>query len=143
MNYINYMFSYRLKDLRQRAEMSQKELAEILCVTQGIISAYERGAKMPTYEIMWGIADVFNVSIEYLIGRIDTKEPCTSYDKLLGNSIDRLQSKLWGGQLEAIGVKVSFSTHEMIISINEYIDERIKMLEDKGTSSSEGDTTED
>ena len=98
---------------------------------------------MPTYEIMWGIADIFNVSIEYLIGRIDTKEPCTNYDKLLGNSIDRLQSKLWGGQLEAIGVKVSFSTHEMIISINEYIDERIKMLEDKGTSSSEGDTTED
>ena len=42
MNYINYMFSYRLKDLRQRAEMSQKELAEILWVTQGIISAYER-----------------------------------------------------------------------------------------------------
>lgn len=52
--------------------MSQKELAEALGSTQGTISAWERGASSPDYDMLIRIADLFDVSTDFLIGRSDT-----------------------------------------------------------------------
>lgn len=132
MNYTNYIFSIRLRDLRAKNNVSQKELADLLCVTQSLISAYERGAKMPTYEIIWGIADIFNVSIEYLIGRIDEKAPSNNYEKLLGNSIERLKNKLWDRNIEGIGIKIKNETIEMMLNIREHL--QYQLANNKNTS---------
>jgi len=49
-----------------------------LGVTKSVISSYENAVAYPSYDILLGIADIFNVSTDYLFGReksraIDTK----------------------------------------------------------------------
>lgn len=69
------LFSNRLKELRKKAGISQKELAETVGVSYASLSSYENGSggKIPSMEIVIKIADYFNVSIDWLLGR-DTKK---------------------------------------------------------------------
>ncbi len=62
------MFGERLKILRINRKMSQKELAERLNITKSVISFYESGERMPSYEILIKISDIFHVSTDYLLG---------------------------------------------------------------------------
>lgn len=58
-----------LKQLRQGRGYSQMKLAEILGVSTGLIGMYEIGKRKPSYEQLEAIADLFNVSTDYLIGK--------------------------------------------------------------------------
>ena len=59
----------RLRTLRQRANMSQPELAAALGVSNGCVGNWEVGARQPRKEQEEAIADLFNVSLDYLAGR--------------------------------------------------------------------------
>ena len=61
-------FSERLKDLRKQAELTQVEVAEKLGISQPAYASWERGAKKPTQENLVKIAQILNVSVDYLIG---------------------------------------------------------------------------
>lgn len=63
------MFAQRLKDLRQEKKISQTELASALNISNRTISMYEQGNSEPNVEILLKIADYFNVTADYLIGR--------------------------------------------------------------------------
>lgn len=63
------MFSRRLQELRRKKRMSQTELAKQLQVSRSSVSMYECGGRMPSYEVLEAIADLFNVSIAYLLGK--------------------------------------------------------------------------
>ena len=63
------MFAQRLKDLRQEKKISQTELASALNISNRTISMYEQGNSEPNVEILSKIADYFNVTADYLIGR--------------------------------------------------------------------------
>lgn len=52
--------------------MSQSMLAEKFTLSQQTISAYERGERDPDTETLTKLADFFNVSIDYLLGKEDT-----------------------------------------------------------------------
>lgn len=67
------MFSQRLKDLRQEKQISQTELASALNISNRTISMYEQGNSEPNVEILSKIADYFNVTADYLIGRTSCK----------------------------------------------------------------------
>ena len=67
-------FGLRLKQLRERKRLSQIELANILEVSNGSISKLERNERQPDYETLEKIADFFNTSIDYLLGRSETKD---------------------------------------------------------------------
>ncbi|MGM0411608.1 MAG: helix-turn-helix domain-containing protein [Bacillota bacterium] len=67
------MISKKLKELRKNNSLKQKELAKKLGLTQQTISKYESGIRTPNYEILVKIANEFNVSIDYLLGRVDYK----------------------------------------------------------------------
>lgn len=67
------MFGDRLKELREDKGMRQEELAEMLNVTRATISAYETNTAFPSFLILVKIADIFEVSLDYLACR--TKEP--------------------------------------------------------------------
>ena len=51
----------KIKDLREKAGMTQTELAEKLGVSKSVISAYEKGIRNPSYKILRLLADTFNV----------------------------------------------------------------------------------
>lgn len=60
-----------LKLLRNNANISQQKLSEILLVTQQSINKYENHDVEPDISTLIRIADYFNVSIDYLVGRTD------------------------------------------------------------------------
>lgn len=66
-------FSERLKDLRKQAELTQVDVAEKLGISQPAYASWERGVKKPTQENLVKIAQILNVSIDYLVGNSDEK----------------------------------------------------------------------
>lgn len=61
-------FGSSLKILRLKANMTQAQLAQKLGLTKSVISAYETGLRLPSYDILIHIAKIFNVSTDYLLG---------------------------------------------------------------------------
>ena len=61
----------RLKELRKKKNISQLRLATELNTTQNTISRYETGEREPGIDELIKIADYFNVSVDYLIGRTE------------------------------------------------------------------------
>lgn len=66
-------FGSRLKKLRKENRLTQIELAKILFIDDTSISKYENGKVTPENGLMQRIADYFNVSIDYLLGRSDER----------------------------------------------------------------------
>ena len=64
-------FAARLKELRVAADLRQKDLADALGVAQTTIANYEQGARFPDEKNLRRIADHFNVTLDYLLGRTD------------------------------------------------------------------------
>ena len=61
-------FGNVLKTLRLRENMTQAQLAQKLGLTKSVISAYEKGLRLPSYDILIHIARIYNVSTDYLLG---------------------------------------------------------------------------
>ena len=61
-------FGNRLKFLRLKREMTQLQLAQKLGLTKSVISAYETGLRLPSYDVLIHIARIFDVSTDYLLG---------------------------------------------------------------------------
>jgi len=64
-------FGQRLQALRIERSMTQEDFGKLLNVTQSTIAYYESGKKQPSLETIRFIADYFNVTIDYLLGRVD------------------------------------------------------------------------
>lgn len=62
---------FRLKELRERKNLSQVRLAIELNLNQNSISRYENGEREADYKTLIAIADYFQISIDYLLGRTD------------------------------------------------------------------------
>ncbi len=65
---------FRLKELRKRRKISQLKLGMDLSLNQNTISRYESGDREADYKTLVMIADYFNVSIDYLLGRTDNPD---------------------------------------------------------------------
>ena len=68
------IFAQRLKELRKDKRLTQKELGKSLFIDDTSISKYENEKAMPENELLQRIADYFEVSIDYLLGRSDEKK---------------------------------------------------------------------
>lgn len=66
--------NFRLKELRKKKKISQLKLAMDLTLNQNSISRYENMEREADYETLIKLADYFNVSIDYLLGRTDTPQ---------------------------------------------------------------------
>ncbi len=65
----------RLLGLRRDADLTQDDLAAILCINKHSISSYERNKSEPPDAIKIAIARYFNVSVDYLLGLTDVPAP--------------------------------------------------------------------
>ena len=62
------MFSTKLKQLRNKAGITQQELADALNISRSTIAGYEAESKQPSYEMIVNISRFFKVSTDYLLG---------------------------------------------------------------------------
>lgn len=67
-------FGNTLKTLRLKEKYTQAQLAQKLGLTKSVISAYETGLRLPSYDILINIAKIFNVSSDYLLGIENKRE---------------------------------------------------------------------
>lgn len=61
----------RIRDLREDADLTQTQVAEILLCDQSLYSKYERGERELPLELAVKLADFYHVSLDYLVGRTD------------------------------------------------------------------------
>lgn len=66
-------FGNRIKTLRLQNHLTQAQLASRLGVTKSVISAYENGLRMPSYEILIAVSKLFKVSTDFLLGQQNNK----------------------------------------------------------------------
>ena len=58
----------KLRDMRLKSGLSQKEIAEQIGVSPSVVSAYELGERTPSVEVLMSLAALYNCSSDYLLG---------------------------------------------------------------------------
>ena len=71
----------RIKKLREEKQLKQEELAKILSISPSAIGMYERDAREPNDELTLKLAEYFDVSTDYLLGKSDIRNPEIEIDK--------------------------------------------------------------
>lgn len=97
------MGELRIRQLRSENHISQKTLAKELYVSQQTVAKWEAGASTPNPETLSKIADYFDVSVDYLLGKTDIKKAPAhgeqgrdGFEPSYGD-LDRLKFALFGG----------------------------------------------
>jgi transcriptional regulator with XRE-family HTH domain len=67
----NKVLPMRLKIARERIGFTQEQVSEKLNISIGTVSGYERNHRSPNPEMLERLADLYNVSTDYLLGRSD------------------------------------------------------------------------
>ena len=67
-------FNDRFKTLRLERNLSQQQVADNTGLTDTTVQNYEYGVRKPTYDAFIAIAELFDVSLDYLAGRTDKPE---------------------------------------------------------------------
>ena len=67
-------FTNKLKSLRKEKGVTQKQVAQGLEMKEEQYRIYENGRSLPGFENLIKLANYFNVSLDYLVGRTDVKE---------------------------------------------------------------------
>lgn len=65
----------RIRNLREDADLTQEQLGAMIHVPQRTYAYYESGERMVTPQILIELAKFHNVSVDYLLGLTDQKEP--------------------------------------------------------------------
>ncbi|MDL2220307.1 helix-turn-helix transcriptional regulator [Eubacteriales bacterium OttesenSCG-928-N14] len=95
-------FAVRVRQLMEERKISQVVLAEHVGVTRQAVSQYANGTTLPDVEKLERIADFFDVSADYLLGRSDitkihpSKQAVAEYLKLSEDAIDSIHDLQYG-----------------------------------------------
>jgi len=65
----------RLRDLREDRDLTQKQIADFLCIRQNTYSQYETGHRQVPIEVLITLATFYKTSTDYLLGLTDIKAP--------------------------------------------------------------------
>lgn len=68
------MFASKLKELRKAKGITQEIFADEFNISRGTIAMWETGKREPAHETLLKLADYFNVSVDYLLGREEEPE---------------------------------------------------------------------
>lgn len=85
------MIGDRIRELRVQKRMSQTDLAKAINTSQQAITKWENGKSEPSSSVINNIANYFNVSTDYLLGRTSEELPdkdLSHNQKLIAYSID-------------------------------------------------------
>lgn len=73
------MLAKRLESLRRSRKLTQKQIAEKLGIARTTYSGYENKSREPDHETLQKIADYYEVTTDYLLGRDQTKDTGPGY----------------------------------------------------------------
>lgn len=76
-------FSIRLKQLRLEHKLTQEQLGKIINKNRSTVAGYESENKQPDFDTLKRLADYFDVSTDYLLGKTDIRNP---YDEFLSQA---------------------------------------------------------
>lgn len=82
-----------LAELRKEKNYKQTELAEKLNVSQQVISNIERGVSAPDIELLKKIADIYNISLDQLVGRDFVATGADSLERRIISYIKQMDEK--------------------------------------------------
>ncbi|WP_025715877.1 helix-turn-helix domain-containing protein [Paenibacillus sp. 1-18] len=82
-------YGTRIAELREHKGLKQEELAQSLGITRAALSHYEKNRRKPDFEILNKLADIFGVTIDYLVGR--TSQPTAILDSDVREFVDQLE----------------------------------------------------
>lgn len=85
------MFGDRLKKLREDQGMTQYELAELLNVSRQSIGGYENDNVDPGIDTLVNIANIFNISLDYLLCRTDEPYNTSLFDEYTKEFLIKIQ----------------------------------------------------
>ncbi len=63
----------RIRDLREDADLTQKEVGAAINIPQRTYAYYESGQRMIPPEVLCALADFYRVSVDYILGRTNKK----------------------------------------------------------------------
>ena len=87
------MLKIRLKELRKKHRVTQEQLAEAIGVERSSIGKYEGNQNViPSVEVLQAIADYFDVTTDFLLGRIRKYEKNSDYTHLLAEKQNEYKS---------------------------------------------------
>lgn len=69
------MYFQRLRDLREDKSLTQKEVGNLLHIRQNVYSCYELGIRTIPVEYLLVLADFYQTSIDYILGRTNNPNP--------------------------------------------------------------------
>ena len=69
------MLGLRIKQLREELKLNQEELAKKLNISPSTIAMYETNRRQPNYDILENLSNIFNCSLDYLLGKSDIRNP--------------------------------------------------------------------
>ena len=75
------MYFQRLRDLREDRDLLQKDIADVLGITQTVYSRYERGFQTIPVIHLLRLADFYGPTTDYILGRTNTPSPGTHTTK--------------------------------------------------------------
>ncbi len=87
------MFRLRIKELREEKGLSQKKLADSLGLSAGTVGNWESGIREPNFDTATKVADFFDVTVDYLLGNSDVRNPKTTIP-----TDDDIKFALFGGE---------------------------------------------
>lgn len=90
------MLNKRLKEIRTSLKLTQQEMANKLNISRVRYNQYETGKRQPDNEMLKIISKTLNMSIDYLLGRSDIKNP----DELLDHN-NKLVTVLYDEEMQA------------------------------------------
>lgn len=65
---------FRIRDLREDADLTQAQVGKAINVPQRTYAYYESGERMIPPQVLCALADFYQVSVDYLLGRTDKKQ---------------------------------------------------------------------
>lgn len=105
-------FGQRLREIRNEHNLTQKDLAKMFKVSESAIGMYERDEREPSFKFTNEVADRFEVSVDYLLGRMDKPTPPRNTNRQLSAGTQAFLEIIELSDDEAIQKLQSMLVHE-------------------------------
>lgn len=123
-------FAKRLSELRNEFKLTQKELADKLGVSRGTIGMYEIGQRDPDTDTLLKLSELFNVSVDYLLGNTDIRNQADEITDAVSD--DPELAEFWSELKEREDLKLLFKqTRNLSPKAIKQVMRIIKAIEDE------------